>query len=159
MGDLSNPVKRAVSQDGIEDPLKDAQVYDPERTYKIVAYCLDSTGKLRRLADSDGDLRTKHFIPDTDGVQLTTTSGTPVTMGGSSDGFRILALYQNSGGPLDFTIETSSADNLYVQTAVPSATFTLFDDPQIMWGPLVQCAWSGAAGANQFVALQRYTRR
>lgn len=115
---------------------------------------------LRLGVDSSGRRRMSHYInlPTSTPTRVTTTDDTPKALSSSTGdgGLFIASVYQSSGGNLDFYVLTSANDTVYIQSTIPTATWTAFAIPTALWGYATKCKWSAAAGASQLAAIQTY---
>lgn len=149
----------APSYDGQYDPLGDEELLTIERRG---SFNKDTNGKLY-YPTKDGYLRGKTVVNYFSGAAaLTTTDDTakssaPIsisTTGGTSTvGRRYYSVYQNSGGPLTFSMyaDAGKTQLIYQKAAVATATPTVLTEILGQDFGTVYFAWSAAAGATQYV--------
>ncbi len=161
------------SLDGIYDPLGDQELFTPDRRGSMLK---DTNGKLY-YPTKGGYQRIKAISiePFGEASAVTTTDDTgkeiaPGTYPTDGDivGFKILTVYQNSGGALTFTVmDSAGAVTLYTKS-VNNTTYTVLDITDMLLGPPkagngtvngLTVKWSAAAGAAQKVLLQWYYAR
>ncbi len=99
-------------------------------------------------------------IPDAEPavVAVTAAIASPVSLANDARTMVVVAaIYQASGGPLDFSLTNVAGTVVYTQMGVADSTDTPFDLPEFRWGWAVKAGWSGAA-AGGLVKCQRYSK-
>lgn len=142
-------------------PLKDLREMGVLKLVSEGVLAIDDSGNIvLGSVGSDGYLKTKTTIPALTGTpsQIPTTDDIPCEiLGRAAGGGRILSLYQNSGGNLDFHLLDDTSAIFYTQTAVVSGALTDFDHPEWLLGGYLNVKWSAVAGIPQQVVVQTMT--
>ncbi len=149
-----------IGNTGVNDPMRGSAYIgaggDPDR------YVLSSDGKIYTKVADEGYSRTKTtvFEPTTDEPTQFITNDDTAVLPGTDAGlsFKILSLFQNSGGAINFYL-LNDQNGVVHTNAVNSGTTTAYAERTQIWGPSTRVRWSAAAGVTNFINVEYYKDR
>lgn len=156
-----NNIKRLVGRQYKKDALSNGStarnqdiIVSPIPFFNTPGWFFDEGGLQRNFA---AELAPQ--IPISTGPEVVTTTGnTRKTLGTDYEMVKVLVLYHDSAGPLDFWLETSGGVQLTAKQSVVGSTYTAFDDKDMEWGPTITARWSAAGVSVDQCIVQKYIR-